>query len=526
MKNIFFIVGLFSILFGQKDFVIPFDWAGQNGYIIHNGKLFWNQSWTSGVLLFDGTYSSYPIKFGPHTSKKFVSQKIDNMPSFSNLPDSTSNTSYFDYYRGDYSYDQLELGANFESKDEMIQIRGFKRSHGGNLGHYNYPAGGLSPIHHSYRVNYGIERGSRKYESSVARYITRSGLPDSTYNGSENDNIISTGLRFQQQMKTFTFDSYIGQFLQHRIINHTSVNDSNYNDVNRSQFIVQLTSQKNFSFGIRHDNQQINIFNFNRLVNWTTLYGYKSYGKFSFLFGSQLLMQDKSNFLIWAINYKKDFGKGSIQLLSNAFSKPIHPDFHQKNNENNFENWTNNKINGSFNLRNVTINGFFQVSQQSIKGLEDVKAQIIGLDMKYSFNNHWNIYSNIFAQLDTSYFGGGFGSIASTGLEGQFNLFNDNMSLKPHVWLNAITGRIPSFGYDAIRQSPFVNSNPDWFIKDHMLLHFELTANISGVLIHYRINNLLNAFGATNDQAWIQHNHIYQKLGRMIQFGVTWNFIN
>ena len=50
MKKIFFIVGLFSILFGQKDFVIPFDWAGQNGYIIHNGKLFWNQSWTSGVL--------------------------------------------------------------------------------------------------------------------------------------------------------------------------------------------------------------------------------------------------------------------------------------------------------------------------------------------------------------------------------------------------------------------------------------------------------------------------------------------
>ena len=58
------------------------------------------------------------------------------------------------------------------------------------------------------------------------------------------------------------------------------------------------------------------------------------------------------------------------------------------------------------------------------------------------------------------------------------------------------------------------------------MFHFEFTANISGVLIHYRINNLLNAFGAKSDEAWIQHNHIYQKLGRMIQFGVTWNFIN
>ena len=68
--------------------------------------------------------------------------------------------------------------------------------------------------------------------------------------------------------------------------------------------------------------------------------------------------------------------------------------------------------------------------------------------------------------------------------------------------------------------------NIQWIIKDHLLLHFELTTNISGVLIHYRINNLLNAFGATNDEAWVQNNYMYQKLGRMIQFGVTWNFIN
>ena len=298
MKKIFTIIGLFSIILGQKDFVIPFDWVGQNGYIINNGKLFWNQSWTSGMLLFDGTYSSYPMKFGSHTSKNFSSQAMGDIPAFSSLPDSTKNISYLDYYRGDYSYDQLELGANFESKDEMVELRGFKRSHSGNLGHYIHPAGGLSPIHHSYRVNYGVERNNIKYESSVARYITRSGLPDSTYNGSENDNIISAGLRFQQKLKNFTLDSYIGQFLQHRIIKHTTVNDSNYNDINRSQFIFQLTSQRNFSFGIRYNAQQINLTNFNRLVNWTTLYGYKSYGKFSLLLGSQFLMPDKSNIFI------------------------------------------------------------------------------------------------------------------------------------------------------------------------------------------------------------------------------------
>ena len=221
-----------------------------------------------------------------------------------------------------------------------------------------------------------------------------------------------------------------------------------------------------------------------------------------------------------------DFGKASIQFLSNALSKPIHPDFHLKNDGNNFENWTNNKINASINFKNFVANSFFQVSQQNIVGVENVKAQFVGFDMKYSFNNNWNIYSNISTQLDTSYFGGGFGSIVNAGLNGQFNLFDNNMTIKPRIWVNAITGRIPSFGFDAIKYSPIINSNSDWVIKDHMLLHFELTTDISGVLIHYRINNLLNAFGATSDEAWVQNNHMYQKLGRMIQFGVTWNFIN
>ena len=48
----------FSVIISQQNFVIPFDWAGQNGIIVNNGKLFWNQTWTSGMLLFDGSKNS------------------------------------------------------------------------------------------------------------------------------------------------------------------------------------------------------------------------------------------------------------------------------------------------------------------------------------------------------------------------------------------------------------------------------------------------------------------------------------
>jgi hypothetical protein len=116
------------------------------------------------------------------------------------------------------------------------------------------------------------------------------------------------------------------------------------------------------------------------------------------------------------------------------------------------------------------------------------------------------------------------GTISAFGVKGNFKLFNNNMDIRPHFWTTGTNGRVASFGFDPFNHSPFGNTNPNWVIDDKLILNFELTANISGVLIHYKINNLLNAFG--NEKIWIQNNHMYQKIGRMIQFGVTWDFTN
>ena len=76
MKKILILIVFFSVIISQQNFVIPFDWAGQNGIIVNNGKLFWNQTWTSGMLLFDGSYTSFPIRYGKHTSEKFSQNKL------------------------------------------------------------------------------------------------------------------------------------------------------------------------------------------------------------------------------------------------------------------------------------------------------------------------------------------------------------------------------------------------------------------------------------------------------------------
>ena len=70
MKHFIILIAFVRLLFAQE-YIIPFDWSGQNGFMIHEGSLFWNRSRTSGVLLFDGTYSNYPERYGKHSSNKF-----------------------------------------------------------------------------------------------------------------------------------------------------------------------------------------------------------------------------------------------------------------------------------------------------------------------------------------------------------------------------------------------------------------------------------------------------------------------
>ena len=76
--------------------LIPFDWSGHNGIYIRQGHLLTNQSWYSGILSFDGTYASYPNKYGGHSLKVAINE-IGALPEFRTLPDSSSVISFFDY---------------------------------------------------------------------------------------------------------------------------------------------------------------------------------------------------------------------------------------------------------------------------------------------------------------------------------------------------------------------------------------------------------------------------------------------
>ena len=153
----------------------------------------------------------------------------------------------------------------------------------------------------------------------------------------------------------------------------------------------------------------------------------------------------------------------------------------------------------------------------------------MGGNLQFDIKNGWLVYSKIMAQIDSSIYGGGIGAIATAGIQGKLSLFKGYMKIDTHLWMDGANGKLKSFGFDPIKQVPFNHTNPSWELPDQWLLHFEVVANISDVMLSYKINNILNAVGSMggasqSDLIWARPNHVYPQLGRMMQFGVTWYF--
>ncbi|MCJ7802467.1 MAG: hypothetical protein MUP82_08950, partial [Candidatus Marinimicrobia bacterium] len=177
MNNYLIIIFLFiAMLFGQSD-DIPYDWSGQYGVISNNGRLMWNQDWTLGVLLIDGTFANYPTRFGSSYKNNFeLLNTSDFYQGLHSFPDSSQIKSRIDYYRGDFSYDQLEIDAEFAEKNSVISLNGFKRTYKGPYGQYIDTQGGNNPLQQSYRLDYSSKDKDENLDISIGHFITDSRL--------------------------------------------------------------------------------------------------------------------------------------------------------------------------------------------------------------------------------------------------------------------------------------------------------------------------------------------------------------
>ena len=445
------------------------------------------------------------------------------MPGFLSLPDSNSVNSFFDYYRGDYGLDKLDIGVRYNAKDQLLNVSGFKRSSLGNYGHYIHPSSG-GPIHQSYRIDYSKKSIKDRIEVSAARFITTSGIPDAVQNGFENDNIVISGINYEKNLSRWKIKSYFSQFSQNRDLSHTLFADSSSRHINRNQLDLQLLNSRGYEFGFNQKFQQFNSSDYMRSIAWTTFYLRKYFTNFSIMTGIQSSENDLFQTHTFSVNYRNKLKYGKISLFVLSESQPAHPDAN-KLLSNEFESKLRSSINYNISYNRISLESFFNDVKIGAKGLYDYRISIVGLNTIYSFNKNWNMYHKAIIPISALQENIP-GSIVQSGLKGRFNLFQKNMKINFHIWTDTYTNKNNSFSFNPFLQYYSLTSESNYEISNRNLTHLEIQSEISGVLLHYKIFNLLDALSVNNENTLFKPNAVYPKIGRMVQFGVTWYFDN
>ena len=515
------LVALFSDLNSQSIVTLPFDWSNHNGVLFHDGILLSNQSWASGILQFDGSQSAYPYRYDGKLQNHIHITEVGELPKFSTLPDSTASQSYFDYVRGDYGLDILDLGINYLKKNNFLKLGAFKRSSMGNFAHYVHPVNANNPIHQSYRVDYSNYNKDERIELSAGRYLTKSGLPDELQNGYENDNIISTALRYQKKDDLWTYNLYASQSSQHRSLMHSIYTDSIAHFVNRTAIEFQIKHYRGYQLGLSHKLSHFNRDSFNRPLKWSSIYLMKNYDKISFLGGAQFSKNDLYQPFVFSATYLDSSSIGKIKIASYGESRPAHPGLSTVKNK--FENRLRSSVFYDFNFKSLFIQSYVTSITLKADTLYNNTFSYVGTNATYAFNANWKIYIKIFSSLSSS-IENKFGTKIESGLFGMTKLFEGNMIASLHIWLDHYQNTTSYFSYDPFLQFQLNDQNKNYKIAGRDIVNFDLEANVSGVLLNLKIFNVLNFVDSS--RSTFKPIALYPQIGRMLQFGVTWYFEN
>ena len=524
-KNLFYF--FFIIFIGKGDSQnISFDLVGHSGVFIDNGINAWNRSWFSGILLFDGTYASYPIRFGEEVNKNFFINDSYNLSDFNSIADSTFTKSYFDHARGDYNYNKLEFSFINNTSNQNWKINFFKKNFYGNTGHYIINNQPNSPIQQSFVINHNKKINNQNLEFAVGRFLTKSGLPDINQNGKELNEILSSAFRIKSNFSDINTVLYFSQFFQNRRIFHSTFSDSSYQKINRSLLKFKIYKRKNLSLNFDnnfylHSNDQKNY-----LKKWSNFYINSNYKNLNLFLGYQFF-EDRKNIndgFNWNASYQFNLANLKLFIQSRKYTEPFHPNLlNEKNSD--FQFFTDNKVSLHYNSDKLSLTTSV-ISTMIENSLVGSPLNFLNFDLKYKIFPSLSFYSKITSQIDTSFFGIGGGEIYEIGFKPKFLLFNKKIKFDFIIYADIFNGFSSNYGYNVISNIPNKIELEENIKNDYWLLNFEADVNISSAKLYYKISNILNAINPDDNSSLVYRNYIYPRLGRMVEFGVEWHFDN
>lgn len=513
---------------------LPYDWSGQYGSMSLNGSRFWNRDWTSGPLMFDGTFTHYPVRFGTHVNSQFQPSMIDKINVLSTpLEDTTQTTTTLDYVRGDYNFDQLGIDLDYKTPKRSSGIHLFKRSYAGREGQFFHPTGSSLPLQQSYVLDYLSENNGWIAEASAGRFVTESGLPDSgVINGSLDDEILAAGLIVRSPDKGLQWTSHLALFHQWRKADVSWYSNRQKQFLNRTRFHQQVSG---FSVGKIYPtigldlNLQSISKNDSSFVerSWSTFYSSAD------LFGSMpttvgLTLIEEKAFPYLKVTKTIQLGILDLDAGFEQETSPTHKIIMNDENDHmdyrrTFFNLCIIRNNGEISLvdQSTTLTFNENIYSSSQTGL----TYALSLYDKLEFKGHYLLRSGHSLLFD----GIGTSILFDASYSGQFNRFD--MSL--HFSANGMLGRSNDFQFHPIDGYPFEYylylDEPD----DIWLLNASAEVTISSMTIIWSIKNILHAIEPTSLQLFpekeegdflIQHYTQFPPMGRIVTIGILWTF--
>lgn len=525
-----------AFLYSQS-ITLPFDWSGQFGISSINGRLFWNTDWTSGPLLFDGTYTHYPQRYGKTVFEHFqpVNRQTISFTNYTFL-DTNRTTTTLDYKRGDYNYDQLAIDLDFESPNQYAGLHLFKRSYAGREGQFFHPRGLTTPLQQSYKIDYRSENKGWLIDAAAARLVTESGLPDSgAVNGLLEDEILTAGIiTSSPPEEKLQWTSQLALFQQWRRLDVSWYSNTSNQFLNRTRWQNQIKGLTfgniNPVIGLDINVQSISIINsIFREISWYTMYGQIDLKGMKTAVGLTMIDSKVEEYI--AIDYSKSWGRLKIQTEYEQYSKPHHFNlsFFGEKIAHNTRSYLS--INKNFESSIISLIAYHSSMIYNDEKYELVQAGITG---SVKLFDHFSFSGSYFSSEGESLLFDGFQKRTKFYLKYQnddvFNRFTLQLQLSGEGLLNKeqSTSFNPIDGF-SYKYHVFDLEKP----ADIWLLNAEAEITISSITISWSVRNILQAIepfalkmfpDKQKGDFLIQHHSTFPPMGRMVSFGINWTF--
>ncbi len=550
-KHLINIVLLISILSGFSD-DIPFDWSGQYGVITNNGRLMWNQDWTLGVLLFDGTFVNYPTRIGSSYKKNFgLSNTSDFYDELHSFPDSSQIKSKIDYYRGDFSYDQLEIEVNFLEKNRIISLNGFKRTYKGPYapyGQYADPFGSNNPLQQSYRVDYSSKNKDELLDISIGYFITDSRLNlDDPADFIHKEEIISAGIGYSKDFTTWQYKVHGALFQQYYNMDFDSVK-AYLNRIHLNQFISKkIKNLTLLKFGIELDNQVISLVDTtkkNRL--WSTVYGELEKKSLGIKIGTTVAKKELvPYFNISAHTVEEKTIKWQSYLKYEAV--PKHLFLWKETDETFFEQWLTAHVDAQINWKGTAFNiglNYFHNNNADLVHKYYINDELIDISNNLLSGSistlipmfrEWKIDDQYRYIFEHNLYSDAIGDRVKIGLTATERLFKNNLIASARLWGEAYLNHHQNLGYEGFHYGPYITDDPKLALPDYWVFNLELSAKISKMTIMWKVNNILQTAESLTNQLFpnlnenyllITNSNNFPPMNRFVTFNVIWHFDN